>query len=441
MKKIKASDKNDGLYQRDFSMSKTLEVSNYPKINPGLVSLGGLIKSKLDTISADSLTIVVYIILAIIVFFLLRSAMSSYWLIENPSNIRCRLNMFLDKYNKYGDNRSSRGGLKDYIQSLQRNGVPDSHLALTNFFVSSSNTPAFFTPIRDGIASPDAIRLTLAAGARYLDFEIWGDSKSMNYRPMVKGVDVGSNWRRITMTEMPFRMVMNSVIKYGMAGPQADADTNNAPYRDDPLFIMLHFRGKLRPQTFTETANILKQTIESKRLDFTYNKGRNMDNLFKVPISEFFGKYLIMSNVYPPEGNLLFDYINIGPRSSVPLEMTSKDIKAIPDTNKPQFVQRIQQNLTICRSALDEPDCDTNVNDWQASQEIGIHFSAQNFWSEDANLAQYLSSDNFGKYSFKIKPPTMRYVIEYIAPPLLPNPELNARDGKPNAPPNIILPA
>jgi hypothetical protein len=331
-------------------------------------------------------------------------------------------------------------GLRDYIASIRAKGVPESHLALTNFFVSSSNTPAFFTPIRDGIVSPDAIRLSLAAGARYLDFEIWSDSKTMKYRPMVKGVDVGSNWRRITMTEMPFQIVMDNVLKYGMSGPQADANTNIAPYRDDPLFIMLHFRGKLRPETFTETANILNKTIESKRLDFTYNKCRNMENLFKVPISEFYGKIVIMSNVYPPDNNLLFDYINVGPRSAVQLEMTTKDIKAIPTNSVRQYIQQIQQNLTICRVALDEPDCDINSNDLQASQALGIHFSAMNFWSMDDNLKEYFSSDNFGTSSFKIKPVPLRHVIEYVAPPLLPNPALDARDGKPKAPPNIMLP-
>jgi hypothetical protein len=47
----------------------------------------------------------------------------------------------------------------------------------------------------------------------------------------------------------------------------------------------------------------------------------------------------------------------------------------------------------------------------------------------------------FGVNSFKIKPAEMRYIIEYAKPPLLPNPELNARDGKPRPPTNITFPA
>lgn len=421
-------------------MQKTIELEDYPRINPLFTGLGASAKATITSKDANGIPWYAWIIIIIFCYFVMRHALRIYWLLETPSNIRCRLNMFLEKFNKYGDARSSRMGLRDYIRKIQGSGVPDSHLALTNFFVSSSNTPGFFTPIRDGIVSPDAIRLTLAAGARYLDFNIWADGKMHNYRPMLKGMDVGSNWRRITMTEMSFENAMNNVVKYGMAGPYADSDTNSAPYRDDPLFIMLRFQGKYRDQTFTHVANILRNTIESNRLDFTYNKGRGMEGMFKVPVTQFFNKVIILSNVYPPEGNLLSDYINIGPRSAVPLQMTSKEIKAIPEVNKQQYVQRIQQNFTISNTPLEEPDCDKNLNDWSAAQAIGVHFSAQNFWSEDESLNKYLSPDVFGRSSFLIKPEPLRYIIQYIKPPLLPNPELNARDGKPRAPPGIMMP-
>lgn len=421
-------------------MSKNIELEDYPRINPLFLGLGLSLKGAATAKDSSGVPWYMWIIVIVACYFLLRYAIKIYWTLETPANIRCKLNEFLEKFNKYGDARSSRMGLRDYINKLQSDGLPDTHLAITNFFVSSSNTPAFFTPIRDGIASPDSIRLTLAAGARYLDFSIWGDGRRNNYRPMLKGMDVGSNWRRITMTEMTFANAMDNVARFGFAGPRASSDTNSAPYRDDPLFIMLRFKGKYREQTFTQVANILRNTIESYRLDFTYNKGRGMEGLFKVPITQFFNKVVILSNVYPPEGNLLSDYINIGPRSAVPLEMSSKEIKAIPENNKKQYIERLRQNLTVSRTELEEPDCDKNLNDWKAAQEIGVHFSAQNFWSEDDNLKEYLSQANFGKSSFKIKPEPLRYIITYLKPPLLPNPELNARDGKPRAPPGIMLP-
>lgn len=98
------------------------------------------------------------------------------------------------------------------------------------------------------------------------------------------------------------------------------------------------------------------------------------------------------------------------------------------------------QNLTISRSELVEPDCDKNINDWQLAQSLGIHFTPMNFWSEDDMLRTYLSTDNFGTYSFKYKPESLLYTLTYIAPPSLPNPNMNARDGKPIAPPSIVMP-
>lgn len=331
-------------------------------------------------------------------------------------------------------------GLRDYIRQLQEKGLPDSNLALTNFYVSSCNSPAIFTPLRNGITSPDALRLAFAQGARYIDLCIWSDSKVNNYRPMIKGMDTGSNWRRITMTEMTFKTTMQNVVKYGIGGPEADADTNSAPYRDDPLFIMLRFKGKQHYETFTEVAHILRSTIEHYRLDFTYNKCRGMESLFRVPITELFNKVIIMSDTYPPEGNLLFDYINLAPRSGIDQTISSKDLSYIPVENRSQLQAKIMQNLTVSRIELEEPTSDTNTNDWVTAHAYGVHFAAMNFWSEDDKLKSYFTPDNFGKSSFKLKPNSMQYAIQYIAPPSLPNPALDARDGKPSEPPAIVSP-
>jgi hypothetical protein len=101
-------------------------------------------------------------------------------------------------------------------------------------------------------------------------------------------------------------------------------------------------------------------------------------------------------------------------------------------------MSKIMQNLTLTRDPMDEPSGDGNGINWQAAHGLGIHFAAMNFWSLDGNLDSYRKV--FGVSSFVIKPAAMRYIIEYAQPPLLPNPELNARDGKPRAPTGIILP-
>ena len=419
-------------------MADALEAA--PRLNPAITGFfEGAAASVQGRPAGGGLPFWAYILAAIVVFLCFRYYGMVYWTLERPANIRSRLLMFTDKFNIYGDQRSSRRSLTQYLEDLRKAGVPDSNFALTNFYICSANTAATFTPVRDGLASPDAVRLALAAGARYLDFTIWTGGATTGNAPFIAEMDAGSNWRRITMNEISFRAAMDAVKSYGMAGPQAAADTGTAPYARDPLFIMLRFMGNPKVATFDRVADALNKTIESFRLDFTYYKGRGMDRFFKTPITEFMSKVIIMSNTYPPDGSALGDYINIGPRSFA-LEMSPKEVLGIPEANKPALMAKIQQNLVVTRSSMEEPQGNTNTWDYAQPQALGVHFTAMNFWSQDANLANYRKPEMFGVNSFKLKPASMRYIIEYIKPPAQPDPSLNARDGKPNTPPGIILP-
>ena len=426
-----------------FDLSRGMQVQKldpYPKINPALFSALSTGTDKLTGIQALGMPWYVIVISILILYLVFLLLYKMYWLIETPGNIRYRLRNFVGNYNIYGDQRSSRKGLAKYIQDLRSQGVTDNQLALTNFYTCSSIVPAIFTPIRDGIVSPDAIRLALAAGVRYLDITVFSSGSDSKYEPFVAAMEAGSKWRRITLNQLPLATVIDSIMQYGIAGPNASSDIAEAAYSNDPLFIMLRFSGKINSSTFTQVATILSKSIEPFRLDFSFNNGRSAETLFKTPITQFMGKILILSNMYAPLNNPFNDYINIGPRGTTPLDFSPKEILGIPDNNRGTLVARIQQNLTVSRVDLDEPDCDVNSWDWKKAHALGIHFAALNFWSKDANLDAYRKPEVFGVNSFLIKPPSLRYTIEYVAPPLLPNPELNARDGKPSAPPGIIAP-
>jgi hypothetical protein len=419
-------------------MPSVSELESHASINPSLLNWAGQAAANAASAQIAGIPWWGYVFTIIFLYGLFYLLNSIYWVIETPANIRARLRDFTNKYNFYGDQRSSRKGLMQYLNDLKASGVPETNFALTNFYVCSANTAGTFTPQRDGISSPDALRLALAAGARYLDLSIWNGGKTTNHQPFIAEMQPGSKWRRITMNQMSFSTAMDAISKYAMSGPNAAADMSEAPYRDDPLFIMLRFCGKPRNETFATMAKVLQDTIEPYRLDFTYYKGRGIERLFKTPITEYARKIIIISNIYPPESSPLDDYINIGPRGSIPLEMSNKEVLSIPDNSKKDTMSKVLQNLTITRESMDEPSGDGNGINWQASQGLGIHFTAMNFWSLDANLAAYRKV--FGVSSFIIKPAAMRYIIEYAQPPLLPNPELNARDGKPRAPTGIILP-
>jgi hypothetical protein len=415
-------------------------LTSMPKLNPSLMDaftsgLGSIKKASVGGI--PWYVYVIAILLLVLVFVFLYRV---YWKIETVGNIRYGLRGIVKKFSIYGDQRISRKGLIQYLNDLKSQGVPDSHFALTNFFVCSANTPCIFTPLTDGFVSPDAIRLNLAAGARYLDIPISRSGKQDGYAPIVCEMQPGSNWRRITMNQLSFQTVMDTIVEYGLSGHKTNSVSIEAPYLNDPLFIMLRFNGKPKQETFTEVANILGKTIESHRLDFIYYNGRGMETLFKTPITQYMGKVIIMSNMYPPRGNPLGDYINIGPRGSTPLEMMPGAVMSIPDQNMQQYKLRIQQNLTVVRQPMEEPNCNMNGWNWTKAHFLGVHFAALNFWSDDDNLKAYRAPAVFGVNSFLLKPADLRYVIEYVAPPAEPSKELDARDGKPRAPTGLIMP-
>lgn len=416
------------------------ELKPNPQINPALMEMLTMGLAKAKGAQVGGIPWYIYVIALIILVVVFTFLYKMYWRIESVGNIRFSLRNTVANFSIYGDQKSVRKGLQQYLNDLKAKGIPESHFALTNFFVCSANSPAIFTPVTDGIVSPDAVRLNLAAGARYLDIPIYRGGKSENYYPYVKVTQPGSNWRRITMNKLPLDAIMNSIVENGLSGHRTSAVSMEAAYTNDPLFIMLRFSNNTKPETFKAVAKILSDTIESHRLDFTFYNARGMENLFKIPITQFMGKVIILSNVYPPVGNPFADYINIGPRGTTPVEMSPGDVVGVPDANAGRIKARIQQNLTVARTPLEEPNCNTNSWDWTKAHALGIHFAALNFWSMDENLANYRKPDVFGVNSFLIKPANMRYVIEYVAPPAEPSKELDARDGKPKPPQGLIAP-
>jgi hypothetical protein len=412
-----------------------------PVINPILTGLTSMAKNSVKSgLTSKSNGIPWYIIVGyvLVLIWVIRLFYSIYWTIPDVSIMRNLLHKKVDLYGFYSNKRSSRKGLADYIEALKKKGVPENHLALTNFYVCSANIPSVFTPVRDGIVSPDAIRLNIAAGARYLDLELHPTGERSEYIPNVTVMDEGSKWREITMNRVSFKTIMQVIVKYGLAS--SGTDLAETPYMNDPMFLMLRFKGKPSPEVFTATAKILRETIENMRLDFIYNRGRQADQLFKMPITLLFNKIVILCNMYPPIDNDLMDYINVGPRSAPPLDLSIGEIVATPDANKAKLISLIQQNLTITRKEIEEPDCDVNGWKWKSAHEVGVHFAAMNFWSLDNNLKDYTHPDVFGVNSFLIKPSNLRYVIEYVKPALLPNPALNARDGRPTYPQSLTVP-
>jgi hypothetical protein len=298
------------------------------------------------------------------------------------------------------------------------------------------NASGLFSPVVDGIASPEAIRLAALAGARGFVFDIWPDlSPGANFGPVIQTVESGSLWRRVTMNSLPFSYVLKTLAEEAF-------EINSRPGYFDPLFIYLRFRGKPRKSTFDLTAKAISANFEQYRLSNIFNRCRHQDELFSTPITDLLRKVIIFSSE-SAEGTNLRDYINVGPKAGVKPVYGANDARGMTQEAIVQGKRVIQQNLTWVAPLSEEVSAESNNWDPQTSFDLGIMFCAMNFWDRNDKLKNYMRPDMFGKQSFKIKPESLRYILEILPKPLNPPyPGWNGSpdSGSPTPPKEIKLP-
>jgi hypothetical protein len=373
------------------------------------------------------------LIIALVVWYI-----KKLLLLENPENIRRLLTKSIERANIYQETASTRKSLKSYLSVLKKDGIPASHMALTNFYISTVNATAFFFPAEDGVYSADAARLAVLGGARAFVFDIWPDlANGGNFGPIVQTVESGTSWRRISINAIPFHTALSGVIDnvYGtVINP-------NESMKDDPIIIYLRFQGKPRHSTYEGVAQALRSKIEQYRLDPAYNACRSMNKIFMSSVTELFKKVIIMSNVRG-EGSRLQDYINVAPASGIRTEINPREIRAMTDAIKSEYTARVQQNLTVALYDSNTKEADTNEWNFKDAQAVGIHMCAMNFFNPSAKLKEYMAPEMFGIYSYSLKPRPLRYVIEVLPKPMQPqNPGWGEGEnaGKPTIPNPIKL--
>jgi hypothetical protein len=263
------------------------------------------------------------------------------------------------------------------------------------------------------VASAEAARAAVLAGARGFVLDIWPDlTPGANFGPIVQVVEAGSAWRRISMNSLPLSSVLQAIVQEGFATPLR-------PGADDPLFLYLRFRGHPRTATFEATAKVLSATLEQYRLDTSYNNCRAQDRLYTLPITNFFKKVVIFSD-NRAAGTTLADYINVGPRDGIAVEVSTEDARALTVNMKADAIHKFKLNLTWLAPQAETRIAEDNGYDWEAAQGLGVHFCAMNFWNRNDRLAKYMDPNVFGTQSFLIKPASLRYSIEIIPDPKQP---------------------
>lgn len=414
-------------------------LSAKPELNPELTSFfSGLFARTKTAVVASGSSTAIYVVLAILVLFgigMLIYYYRSTRMLETQANITRVAQTSAKSYSAYDVANPKRKGLRDYLKGLKQSGVPDTHLSLTNFYIATVNAAGIFLPAKDNTVSQAAIRSAVLGGARAFVFDIWPDlTPGAQFAPIIQAVEAGSQWRRISLNSGTFISLLRTLVQEAL-------EVEGRPGYEDPLMLYLRFRGTPRPQTYTGTANALRAVIEPYRLGAAYNNCRAQDRIFTTPIVNLLKKIIVVSNVRA-DGNLLSDFINVGPRDGVKLEWAPREANGLSEEARRDAIRKIQQNLCFVAPATTDPDTENNY-DFKIAQSIGVHFTAMNYWNDNDTLKEYMKPDMFGVQSFKIKPESLRYVIEVLPAPRVPqDPKWGSGPtaGSPTLPPSLRLP-
>lgn len=390
-----------------------------PIINPAITKLFSLSSSYLKSEQNYKfiLTICVIIVIAAVTIGLLIWYGKQRRLFETPENIKRISQQSTQSQIIYAQQNTQRKGIRSYINSLIASGISASQLCLTNFYISTVVATGVFFPVVNGVISTEAVRAAVLGGARAFVLDIWPDlDPGANFAPVIQVVESGTNWRRISLNKLPLVSILKALAQEAFEIP-------DRPGYEDPLFIYLRFNGNPRPATFNATADALQIALESYRLDANFNNCRAQDRLFSTPITFFYKRALFFSN-HRAQGTRLADYINVGPKDGIKMDWGINDALGLSREMKTDAEIKIKTNLSWVAPHSESADAEKNSFNWSAAHNIGIHFVALNFWNHNDNLKKYLAPTLFGIHSFSFKPTNLRYTIETIPNPQLPqNPQ------------------
>jgi len=393
-------------------------LSSKPEFNPALKAwASGVFASIKDRVKATTaVDTTQFPVWGLVLIFCLAVGLMVYYfkavrLFETAPNINRMAKADVQSQGGYGDANVNRKGIREYLGALKASGVPDTHLCLTNFYISTVNAGGLFFPAENGIVSPEAARTAVLAGARAFVFDIWPDlMPGAQFGPCLQVVESGSLWRRISMNSMSFASVLRPLI-------QEAFEIDARPGHEDPLILYLRFRGKPRTETLNRTANALT-LLEPYRLDNSFNNRRGQANIFSMPIVELFRKVIIVSNI-TANGNVLSDYINIGPMEGIKDVWAPNDARGLGTEGVTDAKRKIMNNLTWVAPLSEDPVAEKNY-DATPSHALGIHMCAMNLWNHNDLLKKTQTKEMFGVQSFAIKPEPLRYIIELLPVPKVP---------------------
>jgi len=284
------------------------------------------------------------------------------------------------------------------VPLLENKEVMDGNFKLCDFYVSSSYRSYIPYCQKWDYSSVDAIEEVLRAGARFVHLDIFPNLWCWDSPPVVtNGVEEGLyNYT----TKLCLDQCMERIAE--------TAFSNEIRNNSDPLFIYLNITCYDNYKLLEKIANILDKHIGVRALGPEYNW--RDQNLAWVPIKEFIGKVVIISN-RGWEGSPMAEFVNMTPDASFFRTMNHEQVQNTLDQK--ELREYNKQNFTYVYPVFKGRNPD-NYNPSIALL-AGCQFVCMNWPHDNAFMDFY--ADRFKDASFILKPEPLRYKpLEYPDP-------------------------
>ncbi len=298
---------------------------------------------------------------------------------------------------------TGRKSLKLYKEELRKGSVSNNAWVLGNLYIATVNGAGLFFPARDGVFSPEAVRLAAKAGARGFVFDIWPDLAGA---PVLQAIESGSLWRRISMNALPFDSAVAAVITAVFGTGLVPTISDNS---DDFVVLYLRFRGEPTKYTYDSVAAALRSNMEQYRLPAAFNSCKQQDTLVATHINQLAQKVIIVSNMAATDSRLA-DYINMSATPDIVVDASPQSL-----ANGQITQAMVTRSLTFVAPAIESDGVDYDWEKYGYAQ--GASCLAVNYGSDSAYVTKYLSPEMFGTYSYRIKPVAQRSPIKYTPIP------------------------
>lgn len=292
---------------------------------------------------------------------------------------------------------------------------------LRNFYVKTALNCCCLGEWKNNYVDISALQYAIMQGYRCLDFEIY----SRGNVPVVSASKKNSYYYTETFNDLDFKSVCQHI---------NDNAFTQAPNGGDPLLINLRIKSNNPRSEFVKgIIDGIKVFPDARRLAPEYNYEFGGENLGKIPINNFMGKVIIMTDVSNPVvkqfcGNsqdpsvsyCLHQYINIATTSPFLHHLEYQmDVKNAPSMD--DLIDHNKKNMSI---VFPDPPFNKNV-DFNVAKIFGCQLIGMMPQLKDANLETYNGEFNDAGSAFKLKPSELCYQPVVVETPPPQNPALS----------------